>query len=99
MLTSEISIPSIKIRPDSGRTNIVSSMLSPENGLDWEYESDLLVARRDSAKVLLPEPRRNQIFFKIYGDALLPVRPRRAVVEPAGIRRDTFDKEGSRCGA
>ena len=61
MLTVEVGMLSIRIRPDSGST----------------------VARIEMARVLFPEP----------------VRPSTAVVEPPGIRRDTFCKTGSRCGA
>ncbi len=46
-------------------------------------DSGTTVARIERARVLLPDP----------------VRPSIAVVDPPGIRRDTFCRTGSRCGA
>ena len=94
--TVDMSMPSMRIRPDSGRAEI--KCWKTARSLTTLDKDDLLVARSASAKVLLPEPA---VVLRICMQTPelpkdLPVLPMIAVVDPALILTEIEDNAGSR---
>ena len=94
MLTSEISIPSIKIRPDSGRTNIVSSRTVPRMALAGNTNQTYLLPGETALRYFYQSLEEIRCFSRFIGtnsyrfaqEGLLSNLP--GSVEPRSTKRD-----------